>query len=190
MEYYDQIFTQSENIIATWTNQEFEQCTFRKLDFSGTALTSSNFINCRFEDCNLTRAELKNTKLYDVSFVNCKLAHVDFSHCNAFGFHADFEECQLDYTIFLNRKLRKAHFIDCSIKEAQFLKCDLTGTVFKNCNLELAKFEDANLTQVDFATSYNLEIDPEMNKLKKARFSLHSLPGLLTKYDLVISNRA
>jgi len=72
------------------------------------------------------------------------------------------------------------------MKEAHFLKCDLTGAVFKSCNLELAKFGENTLNQVDFSTSYNLRIDPDTNKLKKARFSLYNLPGLLTKYDLII----
>lgn len=187
MEFYNQVFDNTTKAPAQWAGQEFEQCTFKKLDLSRIAFTGSNFIDCRFEDCNLTRAELKNTKLYDVRFVNCKLPHVDFSLCNAFGFHVNFQECQLDYTVFLNRKLKKASFIDCSLKEAQFIKCDLTGTGFEHCNVELARFEHNDLSHVDFSSSYNLEINPDENKLKKARFSLHNLPGLLTKYDLVIN---
>ncbi len=187
MDYYNQVFDQLNNIVDPWSGQEFERCVFRKLDLSRVAFNSSNFVNCRFEDCNLTRIELKNTKLHDVSFVNCTLTHVDFSLCNAFAFHADFQECKLDYTVFINRKLKKAHFVDCSLKEAQFLKCELIGTVFKGCNLELAKFEENNLSQADFSSSYNLEMNPDENKLKKARFALHNLPGLLTKYDLIIS---
>lgn len=185
MEYYKQVFDQT--FPAQWTGQEFEECTFRKLELSRTAFTNTNFINCHFEGCNLTRVELKNTKLYDVRFAGCKLAHVDFSFCNAFGFYIGCQDCQLDYTIFIDRKLKKAQFVDCSIKEAQFIKCDLTGTVFKHCNLELARFEGNNLSQADFTSSYNLELNPDDNKVKKARFSLHNLPGLMTKYDLVIS---
>lgn len=187
MEYYNQLFDDPESIPERWISQEFEECTFRKLDLSRMAFSGSSLVNCRFEACNLSGIELKNTKLYDISFINCKLAHVDFGSCNAFGFHVDFQECVLDYTVFLNRKLKKSHFIDCSLKEAYFLKCDLTGTAFKHCNLELTKFEDNNLTQVDFASSYNMEINPDSNKLKKARFSLESLPGLLTKHDLIVS---
>ncbi|GAB3697960.1 pentapeptide repeat-containing protein [Spirosoma flavus] len=187
MEYFDQVFERPDELPDKWTNHEFEQCRFKKLDLSRTSFASSNFINCRFEDCSLVNATLKNTKLYDVTFVNCKLAHVDFGLCNAFGFHADFQTCQLDYTVFLNRKLKKAQFIDCSLKEAYFVKCELTGSTFANCDLELAKFEENDLTQVDFSSSYNIELDPENNKVKKARFSLNNLPGLLTKYGLVIT---
>ncbi|MFC5409632.1 pentapeptide repeat-containing protein [Larkinella bovis] len=187
MEHYDQVFTPSHPVVGPWSHQTFEQCVFKKLDLAGVALTDANFVNCRFEGCDLTRTQLKNTKLFEVSFVHCKLTYVDFGLCNAFGFHTSFQNCQLDYTVFLNRKLKKTHFIECSLKEAQFLKCELTGTIFKDCNLELARFEDNNLMQVDFSSSYNLALDPDANRIKKARFSLHNLPGLLTKYDLVIS---
>ena len=84
MEYYNQVYDQT--FPEKWVGQEFEECTFRKLDLSRMAFTNTNFVNCHFEACNLTRAELKNTKLYDVRFSGCKLAYVDFSLCNAFGF--------------------------------------------------------------------------------------------------------
>jgi uncharacterized protein YjbI with pentapeptide repeats len=186
MEYYDQVFSSSTELPANWINQEFEQCSFQKLDLSQAALTKSSFINCTFDDCTLTKVILKETKLYDVSFSGCKLLHVDFGQCNPFGFHVSFKDCQLDYTVFIDRKLRKAHFADCSLREAHFFKCDLVGTSFKNCNLELARFENNDLSQVDFSTSYNLKLDPEQNKIKKAKFSLYNLPGLLEKYELVI----
>ena len=39
----------------------------------------------------------------------------------------------------------------------------------------------------DFTTAHNYSIDPEINKIKKAKFSLSQLPGLLDKYDIVIN---
>jgi len=186
MEFYDQIIGPADEVVATWQDQSFEQCTFKKLDLARVSLAGSSFVDCRFEDCNLTGVVVKNTRLYDVSFINCKLPHVDFGVCDPFGFHITCQDCRLDYVVFLNRKLKKALFADCSIKEAFFLQCDLTGTAFRNCNLELTRFEGNNLTQADFATSYNLVLNPDDNTLKKARFSLYSLPGLLTKYELVV----
>jgi hypothetical protein len=42
------------------------------------------------------------------------------------------------------------------------------------------------LNGVDFTTATNFSIDPEINRLKKARFSLYGLPGLVEKYEVVI----
>jgi hypothetical protein len=49
-------------------------------------------------------------------------------------------------------------------------------------------FEETNLEKTDLRTAYNYTIDPDKNKLKKAAFSLNGLPGLLSKYDIVIEH--
>ena len=186
MEFYDQVFDHIDQAPQQWAQQDFEQCTFKKLNLAKVAFTKSNFTNCFFEDCDLTQTDLKNTKLDDITFVNCRLTHVDFSPCNAFGLRMNFRQCQLDYTVFLNRNLKKTGFVACSMKEAHFLKCDLTGAVFKLCNLELAKFVENNLTGADFSSSYNLRMDLDDNTAKKTKFSLHNLPGLLAKYNITV----
>lgn len=187
MEFYNKQFDQATTDVANWTHQEFEKCTFTNLILSGQSFAGSSFINCQFNGCALTATSLEATKLDDVSFTGCNLLSVNFGQCSSFGFRVAFNECQLDYTSFLSRNLKKTRFVDCSIREARFLSCDLTGAVFKNCNLELTVFASTILVQADLSTSYNLSLDPDNNKLKKTRFSLHSLPGLLTKYDIVIS---
>ena len=186
MEFYNQVFDQLSDTPSNLVSQDFEQCTFRQLDLSKRSLSGSSFVNCQFDTCILTNADIRNTKLYDVTFLRSRLIQLDFGHCNPFGFHVDFTGCQLDHTIFLNRNLKKTRFIECSMKEAHFLKCDLTKAEFDQCNLELARFGECNLTQVNFSSSFNLKMDLDDNVVKKARFSLHNLPGLLSKYDLVI----
>ncbi|WP_128547049.1 pentapeptide repeat-containing protein [Larkinella soli] len=186
MEYYQQVFDPSQPAPGEWAGQQFEQCTFRKLDLSGQALTKAGFVDCRFEDCTLSRVTLKETKLYDVVFMDCRLPHVDFGACDPFGFHVDFSGCRLDSAVFTDRKMKKSRFEDCSLREAFFLNCELVGVLFRNCNLEGARFDRNDLSQADFTTSYHLRLDPDANRLKKAKFSLYNLPGLLSRYDLVI----
>jgi len=186
MEFYDKIFDPNSELPVQWVQHDFEQCTFKNLNLSAVTFTKSSFINCRFENCDLTQAALPNTKLDDVTFVNCQLMHIDFGLCNPFGLRVDFYQCRLDYAVFLDKKLKKTQFIECSVKEVHFLKCDLTNALFDSCDLELAKFAENNLTGVDFSSSYNLTMDPDDNIIKKARFSRHNLPGLLTKYSIKI----
>lgn len=52
----------------------------------------------------------------------------------------------------------------------------------------MAVFENTNLEKADFTTSYNYDIDPEKNRMKKAKFLQNGLHGLLLKYDLVVRN--
>ncbi|MBC3785074.1 pentapeptide repeat-containing protein [Spirosoma utsteinense] len=187
MDFRDQLFDQYADLPAQWARQDFEQCTFKYLDLSKVIFANTNFTNCRFEDCNLGLALLEGTKLDDVVFVASKLNSVNFGQCSAFGFHVDFQGCQLDYASFSNRNLKKTRFVDCTLLEARFINCDLSSAVFKTCNLELAQFASNTLIQTDFSSSYNVSLDPDNNKLKKTKFSLHSLPGLLTKYDIIVN---
>jgi uncharacterized protein YjbI with pentapeptide repeats len=66
------------------------------------------------------------------------------------------------------------------------MKSDLTEALFDNCNLRLTVFSETIANKADFSTSYNYTIDPEKNKIKKAKFSLDGLVGLLAKYDIVV----
>jgi hypothetical protein len=49
-------------------------------------------------------------------------------------------------------------------------------TIFKNTNLE----------SVDFRTSFSYSIDPDLNRIEKAKFSLSRITALLDKLDIEI----
>lgn len=72
------------------------------------------------------------------------------------------------------------------MQEIDFAESDLTNATFDNCDLTLAVFDRTVLEKVNFLTSYNYSIDPENNRLKKAKFSMNGLAGLLGKYDIEI----
>lgn len=72
------------------------------------------------------------------------------------------------------------------MQEVNFQESDLTGSVFADCDLTRTFFNNTILNEVDFTSAYNFAIDPEKNKLKKAKFAVAGLQGLLEKYNLVI----
>jgi len=49
-----------------------------------------------------------------------------------------------------------------------------------------AMFESTNLEKADFRSSFHYSINPEINKIKKAKFSLPAVIGLLDKYQIEI----
>jgi uncharacterized protein YjbI with pentapeptide repeats len=77
-------------------------------------------------------------------------------------------------------------FKNCSLQEADFTNCNLSSSVFDNCNLEKATFENTILDKADFRTAYHYTINPELNSIKKAKFSLIGVVGLLSKYDIIV----
>ena len=109
-----------------------------------------------------------------------------FDTCDSFGLSLKFEGCFLNHSSFYELKLKNMLFKDSQLQEVDFVSCDLSTTVFDNCDLALAAFNETNLEKVDFRTSYNYSFDPEKNRIKKAKFNISGLSGLLKKYDLEI----
>ena len=109
-----------------------------------------------------------------------------FENCNQFGLSFNFENCTLNHSSFYKTKIKKTVFKNTQLKETDFTECDLTNSVFDHCDLTGAKFENTVLEKTDFRTSFNYSIDPEINKIKKARFALAGIQGLLDKYDIII----
>jgi uncharacterized protein YjbI with pentapeptide repeats len=167
-------------------NREFDGCIFRNCDFSASDFSYNTFIDCEFIDCNMGMTKLTGSSLKSVSFKTCKLLGIEFHLCEDFLFSVDFENCILDYSSFANKKMPKTRFLNCSMKEVVFIGADLTKSVFENANLDNAVFNDTQLKEADFTTAYNYKIDPEFNPMKKAKFSMMGIPGLLEKYDLKI----
>lgn len=168
------------------TNKELENCTFISCVFSQADLSNTRFTDCEFRNCNFSMAIIRNTSLKDVKFRNCKLLGLNFNECNKFLLSLDFEGCILNLSSFYKLKLKNTRFINCSLKEVDFSDTDLTSSLFDNCDFERAIFASTLLEKADFRTSFNYQIDPENNKIKKARFSLAGVPGLLAKYNIEI----
>lgn len=165
---------------------EYEECRFINCDLSNADLSGSSFSECSFLGCNLNMANLVKTAFTDVKFRDSKMLGLQFGNCNPFRFAVDFENCILNHSSFYNTKLKKALFKNSNLHEVDFTSCDLSEATFDNCDLALATFQSAILEKANFLTAYNYSIDPEMNKIKKARFSQMGIAGLLDKYDIEI----
>jgi uncharacterized protein YjbI with pentapeptide repeats len=82
--------------------------------------------------------------------------------------------------------LKKTVFKTCTFHEADFSESDLSGAIFDGCDFDRATFSYSILESADFRTSFHYIIDPETNKIKKAKFSRTEVAGLLHKYDIEI----
>jgi len=165
---------------------EFEHCRFSHCNLSEQDLSNVQFVDCEFSSCNVSMSKLYNATLSNVQFTDCKLLGLHFEDGNRFGLSFSFDHCQLDYASFYKLKIPRTVFRKSQCKEVDFTECDLNHAVFDDCNLLLARFDRSTLEWVDFRTSYNFSIDPQINKLKKARFPLSGIAGLLDKYDIII----
>lgn len=163
---------------------EYENCVFSNCRFSN--LSFFVFINCGFLNCELSNVKLNSTVFRDVKFTKCKLMGVQFSNCNELLLSMELDGSQLNLASFYKLKLRKMMFTKCELIESDFTGADLSGSVFTECDFNKAIFENTNLSSCDFSTALNYSIDPEKNKITKAKFSILGLRGLLSKYDIII----
>lgn len=185
--YYNQIYSKLSQASAKLEKVEYEQCVFENCDFYQVDLSKVVFVDCTFKECNLSSANINHTAFREVKFIDCKLMGLHFEHCNEFLLAMEFENCVLDLSNFYRKKLKKTSFKNCSIKEVDFTDADLTEAKFENCDLFRGVFDNTNMEKADLSTSYNFIINPEINLIRNAKFSLNGLPGLLSKYDIEIN---
>ena len=166
--------------------EAYENCTFIHCSFTNADLSNIRFIECVFNDCDLSNAKLHRTTFNDIKFIGCKLLGLHFENCSEFLFTVFFENCTIDFSSFYKRSLKKTAFINSSVKEVDFTGADLTGSTFDNSDLAKVLFENTILEKADLRNAYHYSIDPEINRIKKAKFSVAGIAGLLTKYDILI----
>lgn len=178
---FNRIFIKDLCLNETYELCHFIQCNFSNADFSGFSLES-----CIFDNCNFTTSKFGNALLNDCTFLHCKMIGMDFTHCQGLSASRHFEECLLDYANFFKMTLNKAIFKNCSLKEASFSETNLSSASFDGCDLFRAEFLHTNLEKTDFRTATNYAFDPNINKIKKAKFSITGVAGLLQKFNIEI----
>lgn len=182
----DKIFDKTDYTKIPVVKGDYEGCIFINCNFSGADLTEINFIECKFNGCNLSMVHLIKTTLNDIEFKDCKMLGMQFEHCNKFSLSFGFDNCNLTHSSFYQTKIKNTVFKNCLLQEVDFTDGDCTNTIFENCDLINAKFDNTILEKANLRTSFNYSIDPERNRIKKAKFSSAGIAGLLDKYDIQI----
>lgn len=182
----DQKFEKQDFTLQPLPRGEYDGCTFMHCNLSEANLSHYKFSECVFDNCNLSMLNTADTALKDVQFKDCKMLGIHFEKCSEFLFQVSFENCILNFCSFYKRSLKKTIFRNCSLRETDFTEADLSMAVLDNCDLGLAVFDRSNLEKTDLRTAYNYAIDPSRNRIKKAKFSISGIAGLLHQWDIEI----
>jgi uncharacterized protein YjbI with pentapeptide repeats len=110
-----------------------------------------------------------------------------FEACNPFLLAYRFERCTLNLSSFYQTKSKKTIFNACVLHEVDFTEADFSEATFTDCDLAGALFDRTILEKADFRTAYNYTIAPALNRLRKAKFSVDGLAGLLSDIGIEIS---
>jgi fluoroquinolone resistance protein len=58
-----------------------------------------------------------------------------------------------------------------------FAESDLSHSVFANYDLDGSIFDNTNLEKADLRSAFNYNIDPDKDRIRKAKFSLDGVPA-------------
>lgn len=166
--------------------EEYESYLFQNCSFAGVKLSSTIFFQCEFVQCDFSMASVKKASFREVVFKECKLLGLRFDECDKLLLSFTFQQCILNFSSFFKLIIKKTVFKSCTLHEVDFSEADMTNAAFDECDLARATFDQSNLEGADLRTAYNFSIDPQSNRLKKARFSKEGLIGLLDKHNIII----
>jgi uncharacterized protein YjbI with pentapeptide repeats len=182
----DQVFDKVDFTTDPLQPGEYEDCSFLQCDLSGIDLGDIVFIGCRFKDCNLSMAKLHRASFREVSFEGCKMVGLHFEDALPLLVPPDFLNCNLHLSSFVELKLQKVKFTGCQMEEVDFTGANLSEALFDKSNLSKAVFSGTVLEKADLRTALHYSIDPNRNKIRRAKFSLEGVVGLLDQYHIVI----
>lgn len=174
---------------AVFDGVEFEDCQFRRCRFPSSTFRGCAFVNCVFDSCDLSLLKIPFSRFTSVRFTDCKLIGVDWSETSSLTgltTSMSFQRCVLSYGFFLKLDLTGAQFVECEARETDFTGATLQRASFVKSDLEGAKFLETDLREADFTGATGYVIDPTRNKVKKARFSLPEVIGLLKAFGVVV----
>ena len=165
---------------------EYEYCTFTNCNFAEVDLTGTTFVDCEFRNCNLSNANLSSCAFRTVRFTDCKLLGLRWDTCNKFGFDVSFAACQLNHSSFFQMIMKKTSITNCSLEGVDFAETDLSEAKITECNLLNATFDATLLERADLRGSVQLQIDPDVNRIRGMRVSKSALAGFLGKYQIQV----
>jgi fluoroquinolone resistance protein len=167
---------------------EYIDCTFKSCDFSFGDLRKIQFQDCVFNSCNMSSVIIQQTGFKNVKFVDSKMLGLRFDTCNTFLLEMQFENCQLNMSLFFGLNLKEIRFINCDLENVDFAEADLTNACFTGSTLNGAIFDETNLSKCDFREAAGFQINPSLNTLSKARFSRSTIDGLLEGLGVIVED--
>jgi fluoroquinolone resistance protein len=191
--YEDQVFKE-----ITLNRQEFKEitflgCSFIKCSFEESAFKACRFRDCHFKKCNLSLMKVDGTSFSNTSFEDSKTIGINWVKA-AWGkteIHQliksiDFYQCVLNYSSLMGLTLVKINIQKCIARDVDFSEANLKQANCSFTDFTRSQFRHTDLTEADFTGATNYFIQPHLNILKKARFSLPEAMSLLYNLDIEI----
>ena len=167
-------------------SKSFEKCTFTDCDFTNSDFSNSLFVDCRFANSNFRATKLSDTKLHNVDFDDCKILGLDFTQISTFIVKIGFRNSQILKCNFSLLELKESDFSDSCINQCDFFRTNAAKSNFSGSDLKGSIFENTDLTKADFTNAQNYSINPLINTIKHAIFTMPEAMTLLDSLEITI----
>jgi fluoroquinolone resistance protein len=178
---------------GTISRVEFHACAFLKCTFSETTFAGCRFVDCAFKNCDLSLASLQGSAFQNTRFSDSQLIGVDWTQTTWADIRTllmrpvDFFSCALNHSTFMGLSMRHVQLEKCVAHEVSFEEADLTRASCTFTDFSGSRFLRTNLSEADFTGASNYTISPQLNTLKKTKFSLPEAMALLYGLDIILT---
>lgn len=171
------------------SRKEFSGCAFVKCAFNETVFQDCRFLDCTFTGCDLNLARLTgcsfaNTQFKDSQVLGINWTETQWATSRIPFAPVHFSGCVINYSIFMGLNLKKITLRKCSARDVSFEDANLTQADCAFTDFSNSRFLRTNLTEANFIGATNYDIAPNLNTLKKTKFSLPEAMSLLYNLDI------
>lgn len=170
----------------------FDECNFDNCDFTNCIFESCTFRNCSFLNCNLSLIKVARSRFDNITFKKCKMIGINWTTAiwrksstkkNPI-FTLSFDECVLNFSIFIGLNMTEVKIIKCDAREVYFEDAILEKANFKDTDFTDAVFSGTNLKNADFSEAKNYTINVCFNTVTGAKFSLPEAMSLIYALEI------
>ena len=166
---------------------EFESTHFRSETWIGSDFRNAKLLDCNFAQCTLSSVKVDGAVL-QAHFDNCKLEGINFFTAKRSLIQLSFADSLIRYCSFAELKLTRIKFIRCTMMNVDFADADLTSADFTGSTFEDCTFRNTNLSKANFTDARGYSIDPTLNRIAKAKFSVPEVLALLAPFGIEIAD--
>lgn len=163
---------------------EFRECSFVRCALREVAFRACAFDDCSFVECDLSLVKLPHSTFAACRLDDCKIIGVNWTEARwpkaRLWEPVRFHRCVLDHSTFMGLGMKGIRMTRCTAKDVDFRETDLSGADFSGTELSGSLFASTDLTEADLSGASGYSIDPAVNKLKGAKFSLPEALALLS----------
>lgn len=183
-ELYDEDFSglnlqESEKLKIEFNNCNFVNCRIYKVKFK-----HCKFVDCAFTNCDMSMSQFPLSTFLNTKFEKCKLSGINWIDIDPTWFDISLTECVLNYSSFHSMELKGMKIHKCTALETDFMEANLSGANLTETDFNGSLFMRTNLAGADFTEAFNYSIDPRSNNIKKAKFTIPEVIGLLDAFEI------